>query len=79
MDQGGVIGSLASVADLLQTYGGWGVAVFLGFACWRLLAYIGRLHNEQKLESKELVEALVTVRESLDAFKDVLSALANKQ
>ncbi len=77
------------VAQMLQTYGGWGTTVICLTVIWRMAAYIAKVHEEhrdegkeaaavQREETKATVTALVETRDALRAFKEAMVALAEK-
>ena len=66
------------VAEMLQTYGGWGVATLAVAALWRMAAYITALHKEQREETKESIAALVSTRDAMRAFEAAMHQLAAK-
>lgn len=80
---------MSELADILQTYGGWGISALCLIAIWRLVAYIAKLHSDDKEEAKAQLEAqreetratvtaLVETRNALGVFKDAMEALASK-
>lgn len=77
------------IADMLQTYGGWGVASICLGVIWRMASYIAKLHEQQrkscaacalaaKEETRTTVAALVETRDALRAFKEAMEALARR-
>lgn len=67
-----------ALADLLHKYGGWGLSAILMIVVWRMASYIMKLHKEQKDDTKELVEALVSTKNTLENFRDTMNALSNR-
>lgn len=80
---------MIELANILQTYGPWGIVV-LQFVVIRVMAkHIEQLHaqsrqdaitavSSQKEETKTIVTALVETRDALRAFKDAMEALAQR-
>jgi hypothetical protein len=69
---------MSEVAEMLQTYGGWGVSTALGFTVAAMWRYIKGVHAEQRQEGKDQTAALVEVRDAMRAFKEVMEKLADK-
>ncbi len=80
---------MIEIANLLQTYGGWGISALCIMSIWRMGKYITQLHSDQQKEAKAtaeaqreetraIVTALVETRDALRSFKEAMQALANK-
>lgn len=80
---------MTEVADMLQTYGGWGVTAICLGVIWRMASYITKLHDEQRKSDKEAAEAqradtkatvtaLVETRDAMRAFKEAMVSVARR-
>lgn len=80
---------MSELADVLQTYGGWGVSVVCLFVIRQMAAYVKKLHNQQHVQAKAAAEtqreetratvtAIVETRDALRTTKDAMDALARK-
>lgn len=73
---------MVELTKLLHEYGGWAVAAIAMLGVWRLWkhiekreAYIDKLHKEMREDGKEMVEALITTRDTVRSFRDLLTWL----
>ncbi len=77
------------VAEMLQTYGGWGVSVICLAIIWRMAKYIRELHEQQREddkattavqleETKATVTVIVEVRDAMRAFTAGMEAMTKR-
>jgi len=78
-----------AVAQLLETYGGWGLSTVLLATIWRLLRYIAEMHRQReadaakvaedlKEETRETVTALVEVKNAMGKFGEAMDRLSKR-
>jgi len=74
---------MSTMVSILQDYGAWGVVTVQMFAIWRLVRYIAQIHqqrqgdaikvmDEQRQETKEMVTAIVEVRNTLGSVREAI-------
>ena len=80
---------MLELAEVLQTYGGWGTTVVCLGIVWRMAVYIRQLHEQQRVgdataavaakeDTRITVAALIETRDALRAFKEAMEALTRR-
>lgn len=80
---------MTDIAELLQTYGGWGVSVICLIVIQRMASYISSLHEQQREddkataaiqieETKATVTVIVEVRDAMRAFTEGMGAMTKR-
>lgn len=78
------MGAASSLADILQTYGGWGVSAVLMATVWVLARHIKKMNEERLQDQKSHNEEMLHIVERrvetdlkhADAFKSLREIIA---
>ena len=79
------MGTLDQIIKTLETHGPWALVVIAGLVIWRMATHITNLNQrhraelvallrEQKEDTRELTEALVSTKQALENMQAALSA-----
>lgn len=80
------MGNIVQAAELIEKYGPWALVAILGFVVWKMAVHIQEqnvkhkaevvaLLREQKEDTRELTEALLTTKQALENMQAALTTM----